>query len=94
MNLTTAQVFQIGGILIGLVTALVPIFVPAEAQNIALAGGAIASAWAAIGTALTGQSAQVRAVSNFNGVESVKVTDQFKQLADDPSAPNVEASKK
>ena len=73
MNLTTAQVFQIGGIIIGLVTALLPLF-GFDPKIIATAGGAIASAWAAIGTTLTGAAAQTRAVAGNIDNPEVKTT--------------------
>lgn len=63
MRVTTAQVFQVGTILIGFVTVVLA-FVPGlDAGIVGKIGAATGVAWGSIGTVLTGPQAQAQSVA-------------------------------
>lgn len=64
MKLTTAQIFNIGTIVLGAVLGIWAILDPARGQVIGAISAIIIPAWGGIGTALTKPSDQVAAVIN------------------------------
>jgi hypothetical protein len=99
MNLTTAQVFQIGSIVGGAFAAGSNLAgFDLDAHTIAIittAAGLFLILWNGIGAVLTGQAAQVKAVSNIEGVQVVaskKAPKDIQDMANDDSVKNVNMS--
>jgi hypothetical protein len=88
MGITTPQIFQIGGAAIGLITFILGVLHVGDATTVASIGGAVASFWAAVGAILTGQTAQVKEVSQIPGVNTVRINESaspgLQALAADP----------
>lgn len=61
LNLTAAQIFAIGSIFIGLMVGILSNVSGVDPTLVASIGGAVATAWGALGTVLTGQAAQTAA---------------------------------
>jgi hypothetical protein len=72
--ITVAQIFQIGSVLIVLASVIVGHYYVTEDTTIIFA--AILTAWNGVGAILTGQNAQVKQVSNMEGVEHVRLNNQ------------------
>lgn len=72
MTVTTSQVFQIGAIVLGAITAILGFLHVGDPTVVAGIGGVIVSAWGSIGTILTGQAAQLKEVASYPGVTSIQ----------------------
>lgn len=93
MTVTTSQVFQIGAIILGAITAILGFLHVGDPTVVAGVGGVIVSAWGSIGTILTGQGSQLKEVSNYPGVDPIQINSNanasVKAVAEDDAAPKV-----
>ncbi len=99
MNLTTAQIFQIGSIVGGAFAAgsnLTGLHLAADTITmITTLAGLFLIIWNGVGAVLTGQAAQIKSAANIEGVQVVvsKTAPQAVQdMANDTSVKNVNMS--
>ncbi len=102
MSITTAQIFQIGGLVVSTIAGAAATFSALGfSQNTVTAITALAAfagiMWNGIGTILTGQAAVVREVAAMPGVTKIttntSANEALRSVAADPNQPKVESPK-
>lgn len=90
-NLTTAQQLLILSGLVGLFSTIAPLWL--NGQIVATVSGALITFLGVLGTALTGQGSQLKEVSNFPGVDPIRINNNanstVRSVAESGAAPKV-----